>query len=383
MHARHRLLRFVVATGLVLGAGVSAAQPAVAHDGGGGGGPQVKVMTQNLYLGSSLVPALEAQNEVEFVTAVATIYGTMLFTNFPARAQAIANEIATAQPDLIALQEVSDWVVTRPGTDEVLRDTDFLTILTAALAAKDLDYVVAATSNNADIGPAPLVDPEGRFGIPGCVVPNPVPGCLVEFHDRDVILVKDTPEVTWRNPKSGTYKVQQTFTPPVEGAEPVSFKRGWASIDVAMDGRSFRFFDTHLEVGDPDFVKVQVAQALELLARVLLSRPPVIVAGDFNSAAPPTTPGGSNTPTYGLLTKVLTDAWNPARDGAGLTCCQNETLTNYPSQLFERIDLVLSRGDVRAVKATTVGTEPFQSIPPIQPIWPSDHAGVVTTLQLG
>ncbi len=57
-----------------------------------------------------LASALQATTPEELVGAVATIYGTMLFTDFPARAAPIADEIATDRPDLIGLQEVSNWV---------------------------------------------------------------------------------------------------------------------------------------------------------------------------------------------------------------------------------------------------------------------------------
>ena len=42
-------------------------------------------MTQNLYLGSSLDPALDPRVDTpaEFVAAVARIYGTALLTDFP------------------------------------------------------------------------------------------------------------------------------------------------------------------------------------------------------------------------------------------------------------------------------------------------------------
>ena len=74
---------------------------------------EVTVMTQNLYLGSSLQPALAAETPAQFVGAVALIYSTMLFTDFPARAAALADTIAAEQPDIIGLQEVSNWVVRR------------------------------------------------------------------------------------------------------------------------------------------------------------------------------------------------------------------------------------------------------------------------------
>ena len=59
-------------------------------------------MTQNLYLGSSLTPALTATTPEGFVAAVAQIYGTAVFTNFPRRAEAIADTIAAEEPDLLA-----------------------------------------------------------------------------------------------------------------------------------------------------------------------------------------------------------------------------------------------------------------------------------------
>ena len=49
---------------------------------------ELTVMTQNLYLGSSLNPALGATTGEELVAAVAEIYGTMVFTDFPTRAEA-------------------------------------------------------------------------------------------------------------------------------------------------------------------------------------------------------------------------------------------------------------------------------------------------------
>jgi hypothetical protein len=43
----------------------------------------LRVMTQNLYLGSSLAPALTATSPTAFVAAVAQIYSTVQYTDFP------------------------------------------------------------------------------------------------------------------------------------------------------------------------------------------------------------------------------------------------------------------------------------------------------------
>ena len=66
----------------------------------------------------------------------------------------------------------------------------------------------------------------------------------------------------------------------------------------------------------------------------------------------------------------------------GLTCCQNATLTNVPTALRSRIDLILTRGPIRPLSAEVVGDIPFRTQGPARPIWPSDHAGVVATVRI-
>ncbi len=165
------------------------------HHGHHHGDRELTVMTQNLYLGSSLDPALLATTPAEFVAAVATIYNTAVFTNFPKRAEAIADTVAAQDPDLIGLQEVSKWIAQPlvPGANPP--SYDFLTILQAALAQRGLHYSVGAVSDNADIGPAPLVSP--GFGC--AVFTDPTkPNCVVTLQDRDVILVNDDTRRTGR-----------------------------------------------------------------------------------------------------------------------------------------------------------------------------------------
>jgi hypothetical protein len=354
-------LRLVTALAGVL-AMVLAVGPAATAAGQGSPREQLVVMTRNLYLGSSLTPALTATDPASFLGAVATIYGTSRFTNFPARAEAVADEIATERPHLVGLQEVTRWETSGPGVPPT---EDFLEILQAALAARGLDYTVAAVADNADIGPLPLVQP--------CAVPV-VGACLVTLKDRDVILVDaDRDGLTWGNPCSGSYQAQAVFSPPVPGAEPVSFARGWTSIDGRFHNVPFHFANTHLEI--EQFAAVQEAQAAEFLAGPAQGRGADIAVGDFNSAA-----DGSTTSSYAQLTSSFRDAWWVNGDDPGLTCCQNSTLTNPTSQLGSRIDLVLARQGARAVSAEVVGDVPFSSLPPL---WASDHAGVVATLRLG
>lgn len=333
---------------------------------------QLTVMTQNLYLGSSLTPAITATTPAAFLIAVAQIYGTAVATNFPRRAEAIADTIATEEPDLVGLQEVTNWIAQRTGAGPALPSYDFLLILKQELAERGLNYSVGAVSRNADIGPAPLVAPPLGCGLPTTATPP----CIVTLQDRDVILVNDdTPALDVLRSESGRYKAQEVLTPPV--GTPVSFARGWALIDGTFEGKRFRFVNTHLEV--ESFRATQEAQAREFLAGPAKAPGAVIATGDFNSAADPATTD-EPTATYAALTKSwFDDAWAVNGGDPGLTCCQNSALTNTQSQLRTRIDLILLHGPVRAREAHVVGDAPIQDV---QPRWASDHAGVVATLRL-
>jgi endonuclease/exonuclease/phosphatase family metal-dependent hydrolase len=338
---------------------------------------EVTVMTQNLYLGSSLAPALEAASQEEFIEAVARIYATVQYTNFPARAEAIAHEIQAKEPDLIGLQEVTKW------TTEGLNPPpgyDFLEILENDLTARGLHYEVAAVSHNAKIGPAPLVVSESS--CPVLEGPEgPIFTCGVTLEDRDVILVnEDTATLTWRNPRSGHYATQEIVKTPVGE---LSFDRGWASIDARLKHQPFRFVDTHLET--EEYPAVQQAQAAEFLAGPGAGGT-IIATGDFNSAA-----DGSTTTSYEQLTApgAFRDAWDENQLGDGWSCCQESNtpplapgaLNNPTSTLKTRIDLILSRGSARSGgdEAELIGDTPFQAEPPF---WPSDHAGVVARVRL-
>jgi len=333
----------------------------------------LKVMTQNLYLGSSLGPALEAKTPQEFIEAVAQIYATVQYTNFPARAEAIADEIEAKKPDLIGLQEVTKWTTEGASPPP---GYDFLEILESALVARGLDYEVAAIAHNAKIGPAPLV----ASGCP--VLEGGKFSCGVTLEDRDAILVNgDRHGLTWSNPQSGRYTAQQSVESPVG---PLSFDRGWAGIDAKLKQRRFHFVNTHLETEASPLV--QEEQAAEFLAGPAKGGT-VIATGDFNSAA-----DGSTTGSYALLTAPgkFRDAWDEGLLGPGYSCCQESNtpplapgaLNNMVSTLKTRIDLILSRGAARSHgdEAELLGVTPFQAEPPF---WPSDHAGVVSTLHLG
>ncbi len=305
---------------------------------------ELTVMTQNLYLGASLGPALDPGFPGGLFGALPVILDEFVRTDYVARSAAIADEIAAARPDLIGLQEVSIWSF---ATGETV---DFLQILQFQLALRGMSYTAEATSYNAVIA---------------------VPG-FVTFRDRDVILVNNhTPGLEISNSDSDNYTDQYSLLGTPIGD--ISFNRGWALIDGTFEGKKFRFVNTHLEI--EGFASVQEAQTAEFLAGPAKAGGAVIAVGDFNSAA-----DGSNTASYGMLTKAyFDDAWDVNSGADGFTCCQASSLNNATSALESRIDLVLTHAAARTLSAELVGDTAFQGVPPY---WPSDHAGVIAMVRI-
>jgi hypothetical protein len=144
-------------------------------------------------------------------------------------------------------------------------------------------------------------------------------------------------------------------------------------------GQTFRFVTTHLEPEstNPLVNAVQAAQANELLTGPANTPLPVILVGDFNSRA-----DGTGTATYSILVGAgFKDAWSATHPRElGNTWGHAADLRNTTVNLTQRLDLVLFRGDVRALDADVLGEELRDRTR--SGLWPSDHAGVVATLGL-
>ena len=180
-----------------------------------------------------------------------------------------------------------------------------------------------------------------------------------------------TSELKLSNPQAENYATNVTFPSPFGTS---TILRGWASIDAKVRGKTVRFINTHL---DPDSEFVQRAQAAEILAGPADTALPVILAGDLNTRA-----DGTSTATYGDLTDAgFVDAWTEVHPSKpGYTALQDDLLRNPTSQLSERIDFILMRGDLEARSAEVIGEAPSDRTP--SGLWPSDHAGVVATVSV-
>lgn len=325
----------------------------------------VTVMTQNLYFGADLTPVLGATDQASLVAAVTATFAAAQATDIPGRMAQIAGEIARARPDLVGLQEAALWRTGPFGTPATTVAFDFIALLLEALGAHDLAYDVVATTTNLD-AQAPGYTAAGLTEI--------------RLTDRDAILVRRDahgPVVDVFNVQQANFATNLVLANPVLGT--VTITRGWAAIDAAVGHRTVRFLTTHLETfAEP----AQVAQAMELLAGPAGTALPLIFVCDCNSDA--RGQGTDATATYGILRDAgLDDAWLAGHpDAPGLTCCQAADLTNSESSLDERIDLVLLGGDFEVRHAKLVGSRPRSRTDSPVPLWPSDHAGVVVTVEL-
>jgi endonuclease/exonuclease/phosphatase family metal-dependent hydrolase len=321
----------------------------------------VTVMTRNLYVGSSFASLLEATSLAQVPLAMAKSYADALLSDVPSRAGAWAEEIAQAAPDLVGLQEAvlfriqypGDFLAGNPVPATTVR-IDFVRLLLDALAARGAHYQIVAALDGFDLE-----------------LPS-ITGDDIRVTDRDVILARtDLPpgHLTVLGSQGSSFATSLEI--PVPGGQRITFKRGWVSVDVLMNGHVFRFLNTHLERLSS---AVRFAQAQELLSGPANTNLALIFAGDFNADA--VLPEN----TYSaLLSAGFTDVWTATQPLLpGLTCCQRADLRNPLPTLSERIDLILVRGDrFEPVEAKLVGEDLLPS-----GVWPSDHAGLLARIKI-
>ena len=195
----------------------------------------VTVMTRNIYVGADIFRVVTA-DPILIVPTIAEVYATVVATNFAERAQVLADEVALHQPQLIGLQEVA--LIRRQSPGDVFLgnpvpaseiDMDFLQMYLDALAERGLNYVVAAMVDNADIE-LPLLAEASLDDI--------------RLTDRDVILVRS--DVIVHDTQTANYSDNVIIN--LSGAI-INFNRGYTAATVGIDGRDYRFVNTHLEVG--------------------------------------------------------------------------------------------------------------------------------------
>jgi hypothetical protein len=349
-----RLAALLIAILLVAPVAGASASPVTAP-----GQRDVTVMSRNLYLGASLAPLFGPDP----LAAVRQVWAQVQATDFPQRAEALADEIVAEAPLLVGLQEVTTYrrgpaLDPAPAEEVVL---DFLQILLDELAERGAEYRVVVSVDNFDGELPHLVQ----------FPPDPAdPGNFdLRLTDRDVIIARaDVPTSQLKVLGTDSGNFDAALALPI-GGQPTPIVRGWVSADVQHRGKVFRFVNTHPEAFDDD---VNAAQIGELLEGPLATDLPVVLVGDLNA----TPDSASMAPLFaaGFLDTALT----AATSDPGPTCCFNATVTG--GTLTSRIDYVLYRGAFTALEQKRVGH--LESDRTAGGLYPSDHAGVVAELRL-
>jgi endonuclease/exonuclease/phosphatase family metal-dependent hydrolase len=326
-------------------------------------------MTFNADEGTDLGPVVTATSLPQLARAVAEVFAEVQASNIPERAEGFARLVEANQPDIIALQELSNWYTGPLGKPATDLQFNALQSILDALAGRGLSYAPMAISINLD-AEAPSV------------------AGVVRLTDYDAVLVRTTPTFPKRstrgsqfrvtNIQTGSFNTILSYTSPVPGVGTVTVPRGWISLDAMFNGKPFRFVTTHLESFDP---QVRAAQALELAAGPLNTPLPVILAADLNSDA------NSSDPTeraafQAMLNAGLRDAWSEIHpDDPGFTWkLHGEDPFTPGAMLSQRIDVILSRAFL-ASDVTLFGANPNSDLTP-SGLWPSDHAGVAATIDV-
>jgi endonuclease/exonuclease/phosphatase family metal-dependent hydrolase len=349
----------------------------------------------NVYLGADLTPLFGATSLPDFGARAEAIYAEMVRTDFPQRAEAIAELVAEERPDVLGLNEVARWetapmtLVPTPGgpvpvvTGPYTTTYDFERILLDALAAAGEPYTVVAKNTN--------------FTSAAIPIPIPISPTLAgRFTDHDLILVRidALKHISVSNPRSFNFSVGSSFSVTLFGL-PIVVERGWSTVDLTQWARTYRFVNTHLEAfgSTPLRDEWRNRQAAELVADLETSPHPVVVVGDINARPTlcqdfrePPQFQDRNVVAYGLLEDAgLQEVWplvfQKAPCGqAGWTSGQRSSLL-APSTLDHRIDVVFVSEAFSALQAETIGEEPDDRTEP-SGFWPSDHAGSLAKIRL-
>ena len=349
----------------------------------------------NVYLGADLNPLFGASSLPDLISRASAIYAEVERTDFPQRAEAIAELVADDAPVVLGLNEVALWetapwtlVQTPSGplpvaTGPYTPTFDFEQILLDALAAEGEPYTVVATNSNFTSATIPIAIPIS-------------PTLAARFTDHDLILVRTDAlkRISVSNVRSFNFSDASLFSVNLLGLN-VQVDRGWSTVDLTQRGRTFRFVNTHLEAfgTTPLRDEWRNLQAAELVADLETSPHPLVVVGDINARPTlcqdfrqPPQFQDQNVVAYGLLEDAgLLEVWPLVhrRDPCGpasWTSGQDDSLLE-PSTLDHRIDVVFVSEEFSALQAETIGEEPDDRTEP-DGFWPSDHAGSLAKIRL-
>jgi endonuclease/exonuclease/phosphatase family metal-dependent hydrolase len=315
----------------------------------------LNVITYNIDAGSHLAPLLAAPTLQALPGAVSQVWAEVLASDIPGRALVLAREIARADPDVVALQEVAVWTVN--GAPRL----DFLNLLCRDLRA--LGERFAAVS----------VETANVFQMPDAA------GAQIGLLDQTVVLANSKifgRDFVTARPAHGVFSAARTVQVGGPQGAVLTLPGTWASVDfVNTDSpwHTFRFVSVHLDGVDP---AVNAAQAAELVGGPARTGLAEILAGDFGFQA------DGSAPYAPSLQNTFLDAWLPHHAADPGPTAADPDLRDPVRSLQARTDLVffVTGVDIDEVTASLLGFRATDRTP--GGLLPSDHAGVHDLLLL-
>lgn len=300
-----------------------------------------------MYVGFDVEARLsEFESGGDIAAIAADIFSDFQNSNPTERIKAAARELAALSPDFIGLQEVTLFIAAP------LFSFDYLSLLIEEIrkaGGPDYEYLVIenmALDESVSTG----------LGFP----------IAVYFSDSEALLYKKDFSVKeeYLSKRLGTYREPVSYDD-----EEIVFYRSLLGSRFFYGGRNIAsVFTTHL---DQDYLgTVQPSQMSEILD--LLSEyegdDNLILMGDFNSEE------GDQTYEFAPAEGFI-DTYRSVSEDEGLTCCNLSDLSNKEAMPYQKIDLIFNKSSKwRAVKSEII-------LNTREPIWPSDHFGVLTTFQ--
>ena len=368
-------------------------------------GPQVTVMTRNLYLGSDVGVAMDLIPNLS--AAAQFMWDQVKKTDFNKRAPKLAAEVIAKKPDVVGLQEATIWFCKKNVFSKRTEVFNFTKQFLAATKAQGTEYVLAqkdgitALNTGYSIAAVPFVtmvnDPEIFQPLFG----QDKAACGFEIADALAIRADLADKVL----KVGNTEYEQTYTivPTI-----MTIYRGYTWADIQIGNTPVRFVTTHLEsLWDENKVPNSAIQAQQLIADLKNTKNPVVVMGDFNSdprdprmpanpnpgeqpvASDACPAGTSKCNAYLLMTEAgFTDSGPDPLLPENYTWGMNALLTGpdpvrlkVAKQLgnnagyTDRLDYVFVKNGVSVTSSGLIGATPPNNLN-------TDHAGIVATLAI-
>lgn len=260
------------------------------------------VMSRNIYLGADVTVALALLPDMP--AAAQFMWEQVAATDFDARVESLAAELVQHRPDVVGIQEATQWMC-RPswfGSSTVVYD--FLDQLLDAAERAGSPYVIAEHGGSQALNPGYSIPPiPGLTTVSDPATFQPLFGTdevACGFTIGDAILVRADLANSVSAVGTGDYEAKYIVAPVI-----FEVPRGYSWADLQMPHGHVRIVTTHLESAwDPGAPPASAMQAKELIETTSHWSMPLVVLGDFN--ADPRDPRGAGAPNPGLQPDITT-----------------------------------------------------------------------------